>query len=420
MSQFTNADLAKRVGELMMLVPHIEPFIFILPMRVITADEWPASATLAGAMPTACVSGKEMLFVDSFIGSLPRPKQLGLILHEVLHPAFAHLSDPYIDHSITRESFRKLQMIAMDTAIEGQIDRLAEAFQPTTSRANRSLSSNYEPAQYEKYVGQDWVSIYKALRASAKVIKNPNGYGNSLENGDNPDPIDFIPEEEFVVSAETSAALSHARAESKAIEARLKSVGKVGQNSSIEIVPEEPKAPWQTILKDNLTSIPARVRRSWKSVNRRMLATTGEYYPVISGTQDALKHIYFFVDTSGSTHELLPKVAGDIKGVMRDLYPEKITVVFYDVAIQSIEEYTAADDMELTTLPAGGGTSVKSALTDFMIDRDPIIDPVVFLTDGEDDFSLTTDHIDFLGSSVFWLTYRSDMKTNHGVVINMS
>lgn len=67
------------------------PFFATLIAHLPTVPRPPAWFLALGAPPTACVDGKRIYYNAEWVGTLSEKQRMGLLAHEVLHPAFQHL-----------------------------------------------------------------------------------------------------------------------------------------------------------------------------------------------------------------------------------------------------------------------------------------------------------------------------------------
>lgn len=397
---FSQEDLNVLIGDVTVAVPHLVPFLFVFPVRVIDKTEWNTlvnSRRDSRIEPTACCTENQLLFVDTFIGNLPDNKKRGLIVHEVLHPALGHLSDPFVDFSIDYDSFRSLSNTAKDLVVEGLIDDLSEGYQPGIPREDRKILANYEPDVYMPYKGMDWVSVYRIIRDKELDLKSldhmPRG---SLEN-------------------DIKGILETCRKESNIILEKLRSLGTA--KNVLDISETEPTVNWYDILKIHILEKPKPRSLSWKKPNRRYYAVTGEYKPSLAGIETTVGKITVFVDVSYSAHDLLNNVLADLKNLLVQLQPKEIDIVYYDTKIIDTQTINTEEDFEFKKIPSGTGTSIIDSLIEFSQGKENIEGPCLILTDGEDEFMFPDYIQDYLGDNLYILSYRTSLQTNHGIYI---
>jgi predicted metal-dependent peptidase len=399
---FTQSDLVKVVKELTLRVPQVEPFFFVIPFEIVEQEVY---AKTISPTCTAAVSAKRAAFCDTFIGSLPRPKQLGLVLHEILHPALNHLSDPFIDHSISRAEFKQLANRAQDFVIENLICEISEAEAPNIAPEKRSIQCNYEMGpNLFRFKGMGWRQVYEILRSEREEGDGNGGEFDTHENGE--------------VDVGDEAVWQAARKESEQIQEDLAKGSDRGAGD-IAVKPAPPVVVWQDILQSYLTSLPAPVRKTWSRVKRRPFTLHSKYEPTRTGSIDALNHIYLLVDTSGSMHEWLPKAAGDLLNLFKVIEVGSVEIIYYDVGIQGRVALDHDDlaDYKIESMPGGGGTCVNLALEELSKDSEFDADaPIVVLTDGYDDYRIGNLEV----GPLVWLSYAEKVQADRGLSLQVT
>lgn len=406
---FTQESLRSLIKDLLLRVPQIEPFMFVVKMTVLPKELF---VKQYGAMATACCTRNEFIFCDEFIGSLPVPKQRGLILHEIFHGALGHLTDPYRDNTITNESFRKLANLAQDYVNENFVREVGKADDPRSPENERAIQCNYEINEtLNKYAGWSWRNVYDDLRANAQVQQNQGGTGD----GEGLDDHQFGEgEPSDGESANQERIWKAAREESEKIRDTL-AAGNTAGAGDIAIKPDIHTVPWQQTLSHLMTSVPDQSRKSWSRVKRRPFALRKEYVPVHAGTVQALNRVYMLVDTSGSMHYVLDRCAADIMQLMHELEVQHLELVYYDVGIQeriSIEQQDMRE-YRITHMKGGGGTCVRLAMEELV--KDPEFEEGVFvvLTDGYDDYRIG----DLPIQNLIWLSYEHPVVSDVGTCV---
>lgn len=148
-----------------------------------------------------------------------------------------------------------------------------------------------------------------------------------------------------------------------------------------EMVVKELSAPridYRELLADLINSRVA-TDYSFMRPNRRLIGR-GVYMP---GTIiDALNHVVFAVDTSGSIDQtMLANAASEIIGAMEGGKIAKLTVIFADAAVRHVQEFEIGDDIKLT--PRGGGGTRFAPTFRWIEENAPDATAVIYLTDME-------------------------------------
>jgi len=399
---YTDKNLSAAKDLLVRLVPHVEPFLYVVPMTVITEADWEKRCG-KDQSPTACTNGDAMFFVDTFIGKLPLNKQMGLILHELLHMARGDLTYPWVDTTLTMASFRELANIAQDMVIEGWIAEIGKALRANTSsdRSTWAICPNHEEERYKKYIGWDWRAVYADLLQKAKDEGrvSPSGTVALGSNGgvDAPGSLNEGLQGDVDRAAEDSENIRGTLA------------GTIHQNvGGIKLQKAKATVAWQTVVRSCLTAVPAKVKRTWNTVNRRIFGATDVYAPGRNGTKLGFGEITLYIDTSGSMHDTLDRVGADIMKLINDFKPKILHLIYYDVAIlhRTTVRGVALRGYKLTNMPGGGGTCVAGAMAEQTADKKHRPHPVIVMTDGYDNYNLPH-NVAKAFTQIIWLSYST-------------
>lgn len=146
----------------------------------------------------------------------------------------------------------------------------------------------------------------------------------------------------------------------------------------------EPKVPWQEHIKSTLHRRLGSDGYDWTRADRRLI-TRGDG-PIYFASQSSFScgTIVVGVDTSGSIGESeLNTWFGEMAGIMQDLNPRELVVMFCDAAVHRVDILEEVSDLETTRAkgaPGGGGTSfvpVFDKIAEMGIEPDAL----VYLTD---------------------------------------
>lgn len=406
-TQTTPFNFAPFFKTITRFLPQAEPLLYVQPFRMLSDEAW--HAKFGPGMPTACCTPDGFYFNQAYWDGLPRNKQCGLILHEVLHGAFGHLSDPWVDNSVPRHVFRQLSNVAMDFIIEQAIAELNGKIQPHKQPADRDIHQLFHPSHFADYLGLTWRQAYVKLRDKCK--KNGQGQGDGMPSavcdvsgakGQHADPT--------ARDAANAQRWEAAVKESEAIKERVRNAGSAAGGATLDVKPDEPVIPWQTLLLDFLVAAPAPVNKTWAKVKRRPFGATGTYVPSKSGTSNRLPAVNLLLDTSGSMCADYNTMAAEVLAICA--IAEQIHRVDYDVGVAYSEIIEDPEDYEITQLHGGGGTCIRTTLTQLLQDHSfNRAVPCVVITDGGDSYDVAD-----LGVTCVFLTYGSMFKSDAGPV----
>jgi predicted metal-dependent peptidase len=133
---------------------------------------------------------------------------------------------------------------------------------------------------------------------------------------------------------------------------------------------------WRAILRDFVVATtPANYR--WTPPNRRYIAS-GLYLPSVE--RHGLGEIVIAVDTSGSIGKIeLEQFAGEISAIFEEAQPEAIHVVYCDAAVQSAQEFSPSEPVQLE--PKGGGGTDFCPVFEWVTEKDLAPACLIYLTD---------------------------------------
>jgi predicted metal-dependent peptidase len=409
-------DLSPLFKTLMRKFPEVEPYLYLMPHRVVSAQQWSGPKE----MTTAYTDGRECVYHEEFFTSLSQPKQLGLILHEVFHNVYADTTivNAWVDKTVTPASFYRLRNIAMDIRLENSIWELAQEDMPGVDFESLQVQPNYDIETLKPYKGWAWRDIYEDLKR--KNPPKPGGDGSSWGDG-LPDQLDN--HEQFgelskAEQLEHDRLVKRAKEQSDEIHERLRNQGQGRGEGVLAIKPEAPTVSWLDILRDHLSSIPSKQYSSWQKLSRRALSR-GVYEQSLVGTEEALHRVTMMIDTSGSMHGTLNKVAGDILDLLNQMQVAELDLVYYDTGILDRQVVEDLSNFTISSMPSGGGTQIAGALEEMVSDEAYTPCPLVVLTDGYDDYGIPQSVKEQLGPVVF-VSYGQAVTSNVGpcVVVN--
>lgn len=118
----------------------------------------------------------------------------------------------------------------------------------------------------------------------------------------------------------------------------------------------QPKIDWRIELQRWMTELLPTSDYTWKKPNRRY---PDIYLPSVEEQEGRLEHLVYFQDVSGSiSKDHLTRFNSEVKFIHEQLKPKKLTLVQFDVVIQSVHEFTEDQPFENIERSGGGGTSL--------------------------------------------------------------
>lgn len=283
------------------------------------------------SVETAATDGKNLFINEDFFRGLSEEERIFVLLHETWHVARLHM---------LRRNNRDMHLwnIACDIRINND---LKEVFYGS----NINWDSFVHNSEYDRDKILSEEEIYSLLEKDPKNKGSKNTLSNDIKES-NPNTKESVKPSEIinkVVSAFQNAKLTN-------------QVGSIPGNYE-DFLSDflKPIVPWTTLLNNYLTDLSEK-DFSWKKPNRRF---EDMYLPSLEDTENALEHIVFFLDTSGSiSEEDVKRFNSEVKFIHDYFSPKKLTVIQFDTSIRDIQEYTDEDSFEKVKVVGRGGTSL--------------------------------------------------------------
>ena len=378
--KYTEKDLSRVRRRL--LLDH--PFWGVLAMRL--------ELRFNDKIPTACVDGVSIEWNPTFWGSLTDAERMGVMAHEVSHPALGHLfrregRDPkrwniaadFAENPLLIESGLTLPQGALfDPRFKGM---LAEQIYTKIQ------------AQEEKGQGNPQLGNGSSSGDTCDTGKSYPGLGSTGEFVDPPPSTGETPADEPRVMNEADWKQAVAEAEAVA-----RAAGQLPGNLAEHIkLSRQPQIDWRGQLQQFITNTIVS-RQSWCTPNKRYIAI-GTYLP--GPLKENVGKIVFAIDTSASvTKRMLEQFGAEANGILHTVHPETLYVLHADTRVNKVDEYTPHDNGVTLNATGRGGTTFGPT---FKWIKDNNIDPlcIVYLTDLDNsDKGFTSD----VSCPVLWCT----------------
>ena len=389
-----------------------EPFYGSLLMNL--------KAVADSSVETAMVNNVELRYNPEYMASLPPDQQETLVAHEVMHPALGH---------IFRRGTRDLENwnIACDYSLN---PLLVEAgFSPIPGwlcdiqyagmSAEQIYSKRAQQEKEEKDGQQGSATGEEVEKGQPGSQGSQSGQGGTsgqageenassgslgADSGQSMGPGQVVPG--CPTGGFTDAVPSAGQGNEEGLtqqdwEIAVQQAVKVaaaagmmpgGMTAAIEDS-VQPVVDWVAELRDFIVHNVAS-DQSWCNPNRRF-AGQGLYLP---GTvKENTGEIVLAIDTSGSTLSIQDVFKAEFGQLLAEVRPEKVTVIYCDYSVQSVEEL-AADDFDIAAYrPKGFGGTRFQPVFDYVTENNVNPLAVVYLTD------LMGDQPVFDGCPVLWV-----------------
>ena len=331
-------------------------------------------------VPTACTNGRDEMYGRGFVKQLNDAELRFLVLHEVYHKLFKHLTT--WQHLYKQNA--QLANMACDYVINLKIvdDNAKDKFATMTGKLTGGC---YDP----KYAGMDSAQVYNLLKqdqdqngGGGDDADNDGGGGSgSLPNGQQPfDEHDWAGAQEL--SADEQREL--ARELDEAIRQGALVAGKLGSGGDRDMAELlQPQVNWREALREFIqTTCAGSDYSTYRKPNRRYLSA-GLYMP--SGISEQVGELVVAIDTSGSIGQReLCAFLTEVKEICDTVNPDGVRLMYWDTRVCRDEKYDMheLDDLVQSTKPAGGGGTDVTCVTDYIRDNNINAQAAIVLTDG--------------------------------------
>lgn len=320
------------------------------------------------SIETMATDGVSLFYNPAFAATLTAAKLIGVLAHEVLHPALQH-------HLRRNGRCPERWNCACDYAINllvldaGLV--LPDGALVDEQYRGMSAEQIYNLLEKEEGSGSDqiqaWSSVNAAERDGPTAPITTGGFGQIL---DAPKPKNADDKSLEQQTVEWGIAVSQAQTISRL-------AGKVP--AGVERILEgaaEARVDWRELLRQTWSdTTPSDY--SWMRPNRRHI-WQGLYLPGIQ--REGVGEVVIFVDCSGSINaRQLSLFEAEVQSILYGQRPDRVHVVYFDTEVHQVEVYQAGETIHLSPV-GGGGTDFRPCFT--WID-DQGIQPqiLVFLTD---------------------------------------
>jgi predicted metal-dependent peptidase len=342
------------------------------------------------SVPTACTNGRDEFYGREFVSKLNDAELRFLVLHEVYHKLFRHLTT--WKHLYMQDAY--LANVSCDYVINLKIvdDNYEDGFATMTGELAKGCYDR-------KYVGMDTAQVFHLLRKDQPqggggrggiiVIGDPedgdgtpqNGSG-SLPDGQEPfDAHDWEGAQEMTADEQRDLA----REIDEAVRQGALVAGKMGSGGDRDLEALlEPQVDWREVLREFVqTTCTGSDYSTYRRPNRRYLSS-GIYMP--SGVSEQVGELVVAIDTSGSIgQEEVTAFLSEVKGICDTVHPDKVRLLYWDTKICRDETYDMheLDTLVQSTKPKGGGGTDVECVTEYIREESITAQACIVITDGD-------------------------------------
>ena len=303
------------------------------------------------AVDTMGTDGTRLYYNQKFVDNLTDPELMGTLAHELQHLVLGH---PW------REGNR--HHIRWNIACDESFNWLLKKFGFTLPKDTLDDPKYHGMSAEEIYAKLLNDPNYAGLEALEKMMSGQTTFDKGAGSGSKKGDMTAV---DWQIAAQQAAAMA-------------KAAGNLpGDLERLLDALTQPKVDWVSVLRRFVDENIQPSNYSWTRPNRRYMAE-GTYLPGI--IKENTPRIGIGVDTSGSiSNKLLQQFAAELEGIMADVMPECLDVVYCDTAVRGndIFEY-GSGPVKFTPYPGGGGT-VFQPVFDHFKDKPPAC--LIYFTD---------------------------------------
>lgn len=348
--------------------------------------------------PTAYTDGINKRYGRKFVDKLTDEELAGLVLHENFHVTMKHLPR---GRDLSKENARLANM-AMDYAVNQLIVELANKDSKLCKLPNGGL---YDP------MFKDWSfrQIYDYLKKEMdKGGGGGGGRGEALDEHDMSNVEEMSTEEREQLSKDINEALQQSSI----------LAGKLGAKIPRTIADLlQPKVDWREALREFVSaSVRGQDDYTWQRLNKRRLMD--EFY-LPSVHSESVGELVVAIDTSGSIGSAeITEFATELVNICDTVTPEKIRVLWWDTQVHGEQTFVEDQYGSVKTLlkPMGGGGTLASCVSDYIVENNINAECVVVFTDGYLENPIKWQ----ISSPTLWLVTRNrNLRVPTGTVVTV-
>jgi len=318
----------------------------------------------APAIETMATDGASLFHNPKFVMQLTAAQLLGVLAHEVLHPALQHhlRRESRCPGRWNRACDYAINLLVLDAGLSLPEDGLVDE-----QYRGMSAEEIYNHLEKEEGSGSGQQDSPNSIEGEPSAPITAGGFGQVLD-APAPEKRDGKNAEEQAVEWEiaVSQAQTISRMAGKLPAGIVRSLARAG----------EANVDWRELLR-RAWSETTPFDYSWTRPNRRHI-WQGLHLPGVQ--REGIGEVVIFVDCSGSINaRQLSLFEAEVRLILDGQRPERVYVVYFDAQVQKVEVYEAGDLLQLSPV-GGGGTDFSPCFT--WVEEQGIRPQIlVFLTD---------------------------------------
>jgi len=322
----------------------------------------------AAKVPTACTNGRDEMYGAEFVEGLNDPELRFLVLHEVYHKLYRHLTTW---RHLYKENARLANM-SCDYVINDKI--MSEYGKDGWVTMPKGGCYN------AKYSGWDTAQVYNDLKKDQDDQGQGQGQGQGAGQPQGFDEHDWDGAQEMTAEEQRELArdIDEAVRQGALIAGKM---GSGGDRNLDELM--QPQVDWREVLREFVqTTCAGNDYSTWRRPSRRYIGA-GVYLP--SGISEQVGELVVAIDTSGSIGgRELSAFLSEVKSVCDTVHPDKLRLLYWDTKVcrDEVYEVNEQDDLVNSTKPAGGGGTDVRCVPEYLREHNINPQAVIVLTDG--------------------------------------
>jgi predicted metal-dependent peptidase len=332
-----------------------------------------------GRTRTMATDGRAIYYDRDYVKSCSDVELLGLLAHEVMHPALQHHTrradrDPNAWNDSADYAINLLLIDAGFTLPEGMLLD-AQYRGMTAEQIYEARTQAFNDQEGGERVG-----------GGDPTCDDP---GDGEQGGDDGDATGQEGDRDALNSlADRAGAVwdaSDPAAQQAEWQVALKQASTVAQMmgqlpAGIRQAVEEslkPQIGWRAVLRRFVQQC-ATADYSWRMPHRRYLSS-GLFLPELRS--ESMPVLVVVVDSSGSTKSVLPRFKAELESIVEECQPEATIVIMADADVQRVDRFERGDPIEFN-VEGLGGTDFRPAFA--YIEREQLNPAcLIYLTDGD-------------------------------------
>ena len=327
------------------------------------------SRKIDDSVPTARTNGRDEKYGRAFVESLNDRELRFLVLHEVYHKLYQHLTTWQWMYKENAQAANQ----ACDYVINQKlVDDNKDGFATMTGALTIGCLD-------DKYRGWDSAMVYADLKKDGGGKgggegQPSDGDGEGFDQHDWEDAKDMSEAEKEDLARDIDEAIRQG-----ALVAGK--VGSGGDRMFDELL--QPQQNWREVLREFVSSTCAgKDYSTWQRPSRRYIGA-GYYMP--SGISEQIGEIVVAPDMSGSIGQPeITRMLSEVQSIAETVHPEAARLLYWDTQICADERYEAheMDNMIASTKPAGGGGTMVECVPEYMAAEGITAQCAIVFTDG--------------------------------------